>query len=148
MNRFFLLAISTMISLLSHAQTNMSSSQFENTKWEIIEPKDSKINHFWDFTEKNLHSYSRYAGRMSAGVEYSYYLTSSCSESFNHSKVGSSSVGCYLHLYNKKLKTSSIWLIKSYDRNSGIISVTGSSTSKQNVVIGGKNTTMRLQMIK
>lgn len=147
MNRFVLLAILTMISLFSDAQTNMTTSQFENTKWEIIEPKDSKISHYWDFSENKLVSYSCYAGRKSSGVEYSYYLSPACSEKFNHSKVGRSSAGCYLYLYNNKLKTSSVWLIKTYDRSSGIISVTG-STSKHGVVVGDKSTAMRLRIVK
>lgn len=149
MNRFVIFAVLTMISLFSDAQTNMTNSQFENTKWEVIEPKDSKISRYWDFSRKNMVSYSCYAGRKSSGVEYSYYLGSSCSENFNHTKVGISSVGCYLYLYNNKLKTSSAWLIKAYDRSKGIISVTGStSTSKHEVVVGGKSTDMRLRIVK
>lgn len=147
MNRFIILATLVMISLFSHAQTAMTSSQFENTKWIIIDPNDPKINHYWDFTPKIMSSYACYAGHKSHGVEYSYYLSSSRSENFNKSKVGSTTAGCYLYVYNDKLKTSSVWIINSYDKTNGIISVT-SSTSKQSVVIGGKSTTMRLQKVK
>lgn len=147
MNRIITLVMLTMVTISSHAQTSMASLQFKNTKWEIINPKDSKINRFWDFTGKQLSSYACYAGQKSHGVEYSYYLSSSCSEKFNHSKVGSNTVGCYLCLYNNKLKTTSFWLIKSYDRSRGIISIT-SNTNRQSVVIGGKSTTMHLRIVK
>lgn len=147
MNKYLLLAILVMISLFSHAQTTMTSSQFENTKWAIIDPNDPKINRYWHFTGKILSSYACYAGHKSHGVDYSYYLSSSRSDNFKKSKVGSTTSGCYLYVYNNKLKTCSVWMINSYDKTRGIISVT-SSTSKQSVVIGGKSTTMRLQIVK
>lgn len=149
MNRLIILAMLAMVAIFSHAQTSMTSLQFKNTKWEIIEAKDSKINRFWDFSDKKLSSYEHYAGHKSHGIEYSYYLTSSCSENFNNSKVGSNTAGCYLYLYNNKLKTSSFWLITSYDQSQGIITVTSNTnTNKQSVVIGGKSTTLHLRIVK
>lgn len=136
------------MSIISKAEVTLQSTLFANSEWEIVYPIDDSIVHRWKFSSSELGVSAIFKGRKSHELKYSYYLSKSNTETFDSSKVGKYSSGCYLYEYNKINKAVSIWKIVSFDKSNNILTVSCETQAGKNpIVIGGKTVTLRLKRL-
>lgn len=102
-----------------NAQVTVKLSQLIGTKWTI--DGGGKVG------EDTLTFYSSYMldvtyfNLLKRTTKFTtpYYLSESIPKTFDHSKVGTSTSGCFLIEYNNKLKRMSISQIRSFDLQKG-----------------------------
>lgn len=136
------------MSIISKAEVTLQSTLFTNSEWEIVYPIDDSIVHRWKFSSSELGVSAIFKGRKSHELKYSYYLSKSNTETFDSSKVGKYSSGCYLYEYNKINKAVSIWKVVSFDKSNNILTVSCETQAGKNpIVIGGKTVTLRLKRL-
>ena len=76
------------------------------------------------------------------------YLSKSNTETFDNSKVGKYSSGCYLYEYNKINKAVSIWKIISFDKSNKILTVSCETQAENKpVAVGRKTVILRLKRL-
>jgi len=134
-----------------NAQVTVKLSQLAGTTWKTIKPNDTKIERMWTFSSKVYKQYRIYTFdnyRKSPGVTYPFYLDSIYSFNFEHSKVGVSKKGCYIHEYNANKNYSDIWVIESFDDDKGIMTITKKINTDAPIVIGTNTITLVLKRIQ
>ena len=102
------------ISCTIDAQVTVKLSQLAGTTWKTVKPNDTKILRMWAFSSKEYKRYMIYTiddNRKSKGFAYSLYLDPVNSYKFEHSKVGVSKKGCYIHEYNANKNYLIKWVL-------------------------------------
>ena len=94
------------------AQINISSSQLKGTKWKRTDITSKSI---YEYTDKQKIWTSEFGNNHF----YSYYLCSTPPISFDFSKVGKETNGCYLVEWNSKLKRMEYFTVISFDKSGG-----------------------------
>ena len=148
MYRYFFISLFVLMSIISKAEVTLQSTLFSNSEWEIVYPIDDRIVHRWKFSSSELGVSAIFKGRKSHELKYSYYLSKSNTETFDSSKVGKYSSGCYLYEYNKVNKAVLIWKIVSFDNSNNILTVSCESQAEiGSTAIGGKTVTLHLKRL-
>ena len=118
MRNIFLIILLT-CNIYCFAQVVVTNSQLSGTTWTI--DGDGKVGEdtvtFYADHELNIAYYSLVD--ITTRFETPYYLSDSIPEIFDHSKVGTSTSGCYLVKYNTKLNAMTVVEIKKFDLNNG-----------------------------
>ena len=130
MYRYFFISLFVFMSIFSKAEVTLQSTLFSNSEWEIVYPIDDRIVHRWKFSSSELGVSAIFKGHKSHDLKYSYYLSKSNTETFDSSKVGKYSSGCYLYEYNKVNKAVLIWKIVSFDNSNNILTVSCESQAE------------------
>jgi len=106
------------LATLCSAQQYISSSSLVGTKWlhvnQVSEKKAFKF--YYTFTRRNMTTQNVEDPR---GIRYTYYLTDKIPQSYDKSKVGKPSKGCYLVEYNEIAEEMTYHTIKSFNRKTG-----------------------------
>ena len=108
-----------------NAQVTVKLSQLAGTTWKTVKPNDTKILRMWAFSSKEYKRYMIYTiddNRKSKEFAYSLYLDPVNSYKFEHSKVGVSKKGCYIHGYNRD-NGSELWTIETFDEEKGTMTI-------------------------
>jgi hypothetical protein len=111
-----------------NAQVTVKLSQLAGTTWKTVKPNDTKILRMWTFSSKGYKRYmvyTMYDNRKSEDLTYSFYLDPVNSYKFEHSKVGVSKKGCYIHGYNRD--GSDLWTIEAFDEGKGTMTISNAS---------------------
>ena len=150
-----IIIICVIYTCIVRAQVAINISLFKCTTWKVIEPKD-KIEFLWQFSDKELKRIMRLNDQVRNGMVYTYYLSTSDKTVFDKSKVGKSTSGGYLYLYNSKLDNYTVWVVRSYDKTKNVMTLetaTGNfsnSSAYRNskyVVGSAKSQTIKLQLV-
>ena len=102
-----------------NAQVTVKSSQLIGTKWTIDgggKVGEDTLTFYKDY-QLNVAYYNLV--KRTTKFTTPYYLSESIPKIFDHSKVGTSTSGCFLIEYNNKLKRMSISQIRSFDLKKG-----------------------------
>lgn len=98
-----------------NAQVTVNTSQLTETKWTI--DGGGKIGEdtltFYKDYELDV-AYFPLLKRTSKFTK-PYYLSDSIPKTFDHSKVGTSTSGCYIIVYNNNLKRMTVYEIRTFD---------------------------------
>lgn len=95
-------------------QQEVSVSQLNGTKWRL---PNSTSGSTYEYTA--THRIWRRNGNLM--FRYPYYLSNTVVQSFDKSKVGKNTKGCYLVMYNEKLNFTYCSLIIDFDKQKGTI---------------------------
>ena len=148
MYRYFFISLFVLMSIISKAEVTLQSTLLSNSEWEIIYPIDDSIVHRWKFSSSEIGVSDIYKGRKSHELKYSYYLSKSNTESFDNSKVGKYSSGCYLYEYNRINKAVTIWKIISFDKINKILTVSCETQAENKpIAVGRKTVILRLKRL-
>ena len=148
---YILIACFILLATTCNAQVTVKLSQLAGTTWKTVKPNDTKILRMWTFSSKGYKRYmvyTMYDNRKSEGLTYSFYLDPVNSYKFEHSKVGVSKKGCYIHEYNSNKNYSDIWVIESFDDDKGIMTITKKINTDAPIVIGTNTITLVLKRIQ
>lgn len=121
MNRlFFTFLIFCTVSCYS--QVSVSLKELSGTKWKIVDTEDELILHITEYTNSYTKTTTTFKtiGRESS-VQNKYYLSDYIPSSFEHSRVGKSTRGKYMVLYNSVLNTFAYVVIKQFDSKRGMM---------------------------
>ena len=127
MKKYIIISILFCISYCN-AQVTVKLSQLAGTTWKTVKPNDTKILRMWTFSSKGYKRYmvyTMYDNRKSEDLTYSFYLDPVNSYKFEHSKVGVSKKGCYIHGYNRD--GSDLWTIEAFDEGKGTMTISNAS---------------------
>ena len=118
MKHLLLLTAFLVSCITCNAQVSISSSMLVGTKWlhvnQVSENKAFKFH--YAFTKRNMTSQREGRSRV---LSYPYYLTDKIPQSYDKSKVGRPSKGCYLVKYNEKTERITYYTIKSFNGKTG-----------------------------
>lgn len=95
-------------------QQQVSVSQLNGTRWRL---PNSTSGSTYEYT--STHRIWRRNGNLM--FRYPYYLSNTIVSSFDKSKVGKNTKGCYLVIYNEKLNFTYCSLIIELDKQKGTI---------------------------
>jgi len=107
--------------LLSNAQINVNSNQLNGTRYKLFYPTESYRTEEIEWTDSAFFIKQYYMPDIfvhkiaSITIKRPYYLSDSIPAAFDHTKVGSSTYGKYLLLFNKKSQTITYYTIAAFD---------------------------------
>lgn len=109
---FFAIIASANIAL---AQVTVSTSKLTGTKWQLIVDGNLQSKPYYEFTNNNA------IWHCSDGTTFSFpfYLSSAIPTTFDFTKVGKETKGCYFIKYNSKLGIFYCYAIMSFNKNTG-----------------------------
>lgn len=144
MKHLLFLIVCLVSCIICNAQVSISSSMLVGTKWlyvnQVSENKAFKFH--YAFTKRNMTSQQEGRPRVHS---YTYYLTDKIPQSYDKSKVGKPSKGCYLVEYSEKREDMTYYTIKSFNRKTGKMELYWEYDGK---TIGGSTCTLELTRIK
>lgn len=119
MKRILFLLYILLCSIYCNAQVSVQLSQLIGTKWTIDgggKVGEDTLTFYKDY-ELNVAYYNLV--KRTTRFTTPYYLSETIPSSFDQSKVGNSTHGCFLIEYNNKLKRMTILQIRSFDLQKG-----------------------------
>ena len=118
MKKIIIISYTIMLATLCNAQQYISSSSLIGTKWlHVNQVSENKaFNFYYTFTKRNMTMQK--VGRP-RGIRYTYYLADKIPQSYDKSKVGKPSKGCYLVEYNEIAEEMTYYTIKLFNGKTG-----------------------------
>ena len=120
MKKIILISYAIMLAMLCKAQHQqyISSSSLVGTKWLCVnQVSDNKaFKFYYTFTKRNMTVQQE--GK-SFVQSHTYYLTDKIPQSYDKSKVGKPSKGCYLVEYSEKREDMTYYTVKLFNGKTG-----------------------------
>ena len=114
MKKMFLKILLMMIPIICTGQVVISTSQLNGSRWKIKGDNSGNIYEYTSTLEKCIK-------KNGSSFMYYYYLSNSIVNSFDKSKLRTSSKGCYLVTYNEKANITYCWLIQKFSKSDRIM---------------------------
>ena len=110
----------TLFAMITYAnivfgQVTITLNDLVGTKWQLLEDYESNSKEYYEFT-KNAVIWHRSDNTTSSNP---YYLTTAIPTSFDYSKIGVQTRGCYYVEYNPKMNYFYCDAIMSFNKSTG-----------------------------
>ena len=100
---------------MAFGQVTISTSDLIGTKWQLLEDYESHSSEYYEFT-KNALIWHR---SDNSTFSYPYYLSAAIPTTFDSTKVGIQTKGCYFIEYNNKMDYFYCDAIMSFNKSAG-----------------------------